>query len=567
MLMEQCQNESWFVSTDHLDPSDLIAASAADEPFVVGLGASAGGLEPLEKFFGAVPTDSGMAYVVIQHLSPDFKSMMDEILARVTPMSIVRVTDPVEIAANTVYIMPPRKEIVLQGRQLLTRDKPPEQQLNLPINTFFRSLARERGPRSIAIVLSGTGTDGSAGIQEVQKAGGLVLAQDLENARFDGMPKSAIHTGCVDASLVPEEMPSFLLEYVANPAGALLGLKSSSGSEEPSTGVSAVLEKLHDTYGLDFNFYKSGTINRRIERRASLGATGGFQEYIDLVLRDSDELDLLYNDLLIGVTRFFRDEAAFESLAATVVPKILDTVAEDSEIKLWVPGCATGEEAYSLGIVFLEACERIGRKANIKIFATDMHRDSLARAAEGVYSPESIEAAVSMERRRRYFVREPTGLYRVAPGLRKRMIFSPHNLLKDPPFTKVDLVSCRNLLIYFQPPAQNKVLAAFHFALKHRGCLFLGPSESCGELHPEYEVIDRKWKIYCKKRDIRFPVDMRKTPPPAPAPYFPVVSHNRLESVYDEVMSRYMPASILVNEQREVVHIFSDAGRYLFFRI
>ena len=562
MLMNQCEKEIWHAFAGCPDHAEL-GWSVAEDPYVVGLGASAGGLEPLEKFFGAMPTDSGMAYVVIQHLSPDFKSMMDEILARVTAMTIVKVTEPVDIAANTVYIMPPRKEIVLQGRQLLTRDKPPEQQLNLPINTFFRSLARERGPRSIAIVLSGTGTDGSAGIQEVQQAGGLVLAQNLENAKFDGMPKSALHTGCVDASLAPEEMPSFLLEYLANPSEVMRGLKDEGSVGEPLTGISAVLEKLRDTYGLDFTFYKPGTITRRIDRRVSLGRTGVFQEYIDQVLRDGEELDLLYKDLLIGVTRFFRDEAAFERLAKTVVPQILDSVAEDAEIKVWVPGCATGEEAYSLGMLFLEACEQLGRPATIKIFATDMHRDSLARAAEGLYSPESIEAAVSMERRRRYFVREPTGLYRVAPGLRKRMIFSPHNLLKDPPFTKVDLVSCRNLLIYFQPPAQNKVLAAFHFALKHRGCLFLGPSESCGDLHPEYEVIDRKWKIYCKKRDIRFPVDMRKTLPPAPAPYFPVVSHNRLESVYDEVMSRYMPASILVNEQREVVHIFSDAGRYL----
>lgn len=537
-----------------------------DAGYVVGLGASAGGLEPLEKFFGAVPVDSGLSFVVIQHLSPDFKSMMDEILARITPMPIRKVTEPVEIAPNTIYIIPPRKEIVMRGDHLLTQDKPSEQQLNLPINTFFKSLAREQGPRSIAIILSGTGTDGSLGIKDVQEAGGLVLAQSVETARFDGMPKSAVNTGFVDASVAPEDMPAILLEYIANPSEVLLGLRTERRLGEPLSGVAAVLEKLRETYGLDFNFYKPGTIARRIDRRVSLGSTGVFQDYIDLVLGNGDELDRLYKDLLIGVTRFFRDTQAFEILAQSVVPQIVDSVAESSEIKVWVPACATGEEAYSLGILFLEACERLDREAKIKIFATDMHRDSLAKAAEGVFSEESLGGIVPEERRRRYFIKEPNGQYRVAPHLRKRMIFSQHNLLKDPPFTKVDLVSCRNLLIYFQPTAQNMVLAAFHFALKHKGFLFLGPSEGTGELAPEYDVVDRQWKIFRKSRNIRLPNGMRKElrMVRGQAPLAPLISPNaRLQSVYDELMNRYMPAAILINEQREIVHIFGQAVRFV----
>jgi len=534
--------------------------------YVVGLGASAGGLEPLEKFFAAVPADSGLCFVVIQHLSPDFKSMMDEILARITPMPIVKVTEPVEIAANTIYIIAPRKEMVMQGNHLLTRDKPLEQQLNLPINAFFTSLAREQGPRSIAIVLSGTGTDGSLGIKDVQEAGGLVLAQSIDTARFDGMPKSAVNTGFVDASVAPEDMPAILLEYIANPSEVLLGLRTERRLGEPLSGVAAVLEKLRETYGLDFNFYKPGTIARRIDRRVSLGTTGVFQDYIDLVLDNSHELDRLYKDLLIGVTRFFRDSQAFQILEQAVIPQILDAVAENSEIKIWVPGCATGEEAYSLGILFLEACERLGREAKLKIFATDMHRDSLAHAAEGTFSEESLTSIVPEERRHRYFIKEPNGLYRVAPHLRKRMIFSQHNLLKDPPFTKVDLVSCRNLLIYFQPAAQNKVLASFHFALKHKGFLFLGPSEGTGHLAHEYDVVDRQWKIFRKSRNIRLSNDLRQDlkVPLGQTPLAPLISPTaRMQHVYDELMNRYMPAAILINEQREIVHIFGGAARFV----
>ena len=537
-----------------------------EDIYVVGLGASAGGLEPLERFFAAISNTSGMAFVVIQHLSPDFKSMMDEILARVTPMPIIQVTEPVNIEANTIYILPPRKEMVVQGRQLLTQDKPLDQQLNLPINAFFRSLAREKGARSIAIVLSGTGTDGSIGIQDVQEVGGLVLAQTVENAKFDGMPRSAVNTGCVDASLAPEDMPAFLLEYVVNPSEVLLGLRAGRKAGEPLTGISAVLKKLNEIYGLDFGLYKSGTITRRIDRRVSFGRTGVFQDYIDLVLQDSDELDRLYKDLLIGVTRFFRDSEAFQFLEESVVRQIVEAAEPNSEMKLWVPACATGEEAYSLGILFLEACEQLGREANIKIFATDMHRDSLSKAAEGVFSEESISAVFPEERRHRYFIKEQNGYYRVAPHLRKRMIFSQHNLLKDPPFTKVDLISCRNLLIYLQPAAQNKVLAAFHFALKHKGILFLGPSEGTGELDFEYEVVHQKWKIYRKTREIRLPLDLRRSmqiTQGTPA-LSPLISQGaRLQSVYDDVMNRYMPAAILINDHREIIRIFSGATRFL----
>ncbi len=534
------------------------------KPYLVGVGASAGGLEALERFFAAVPVDSGMVYVVIQHLSPDFKSLMDELLGRVTPLKIVRVLEPEEIQPNTIYILPPRKEMVLQGEHLLTFDKPTDQPLSLPINTFFRSLAREWGEKSIAIVLSGTGSDGSIGIQDVHDVGGLVFVQSVETAKFDGMPRSAINTGCVDAIMPPEEMPMALVGYVQNPNRSLLDFRPGHG--EPLTGVSAVFEKLREIYDLDFNYYKSATVSRRIDRRVLLGATGVFQDYIDLVLRDESELDKLYKDLLIGVTRFFRDAEAFQLIAQRVIPSLLDAHPPEEELRVWVACCATGEEAYSVAMLFLDAFEQRGREPNIKIFATDMHRESLQKAAEGVYSEDSMAAVTPVDRRERYFHRESNGLYRVSSRLRKLLIFSQHNLIKDPPFTRIDFVSCRNMLIYLEPVAQNRVIATFHFSLKPNGYLFLGPSEGTAELSSEFDTLDRQWKIFCKSSDTRLPLDRRMSLGVAPIRMpgnMPLHSANKLPKVYDQLLNNYMPTGVLVNDRREVVHIFGNANRYL----
>ncbi len=535
-----------------------------NKPYVVGIGASAGGLEALERFFAAVPVDSGMVYVVIQHLSPDFKSLMDELLGRVTPLKIVRVLEPEEIKPNTVYILPPRKEMVLQGEQLLTFDKSTDQPLSLPINTFFRSLAREWGEKAIAIVLSGTGSDGSIGIQDVHDVGGLVFVQNVETAKFDGMPRSAINTGCVDSIMPPEDMPMALIGYVQNPNRSLLDFRPGHG--EPLTGVSAVFEKLREIYDLDFNYYKSATVSRRIDRRVLLGATGVFQDYIDLVLRDESELDKLYKDLLIGVTRFFRDAEAFQLIAQRVIPTLMDTHLPEEEMRVWVACCATGEEAYSVAMLFLDAFEQCGREPNIKIFATDMHRESLQKAAEGVFSEDSLAAVTPIDRRERYFHKEPNGLYRVSSRLRRLLIFSQHNLIKDPPFTRVDFISCRNMLIYLEPVAQNRVIATFHFSLKPNGYLFLGPSEGTADLVSEFATVDRQWKIFCKSSDARLPLDRRLSLGVAPIRIptsMPLYSASKLPKVYDQLLNNYMPTGVLVNDRREVVHIFGNANRYM----
>lgn len=532
--------------------------------YVVGLGASAGGLEALERFFRAVPVDSGLVFVVIQHLSPDFKSLMDELLGRVTPLRVVRVESPETIVPNTVYILPPRKEMVLLNGELQTFDKPTDQLLSLPINTFFRSLAREQGDRAIAIVLSGTGADGSVGIQDVHDMGGMVLAQMPESAKFDGMPRNAIRTGCVDVVLPPEEMPALLIDYLQNPSKQRRLHYAEAGLPQVQEGIAGVIERLRDVYGLDFSLYKSGTISRRIERRASLGTAGVVDDYLQQVMQDTAELDRLYKDLLIGVTRFFRDPEAFEILEQETIPEMLANLPENEELRVWVPGCATGEEPYSIAMLFLEAFEREGREPKVKIFATDMHRDSLQHAAEGIYE-ESAMAALTTDRRQKFFSEESAGRLRVVPRLRKLLIFSPHNLIKDPPFTKVDMISCRNLLIYLETQAQNRVLSGFHFALKARGVLLLGPSEGPGELSGEFEPVERQWKIYRKKRDARLPPELRYHLLPSRhlvEPLHPGQA-TKLPRIYDALLTRFMPSGVLLNSEREVLHVFGDAARYL----
>lgn len=537
---------------------------ADDAFFVVGIGASAGGLEALERFFKALPSDTGMAFVVIQHLSPDYKSMMEELLHRYTAMSIHLVEEPIEIRPNSVYLLPPRKELVLEGNILRTLERSTEQSLHLPINVFFRSLAIARTERAVAIVLSGTGADGSGGIRDVHEQGGLVLAQSETTAKFDGMPRNAILTGCVDATLAPEEMPEALLRYRADPKMQFSGGNTSIQGDAPTGAMSTIIEKLHEEYDIDFGSYKPATITRRIERRINLCSLISLEDYCEKIMQDPAELDHLYKDLLIGVTRFFRDPEAFDYIEKQIIPALLDVIPAGQEIRVWVPGCATGEEPYSLAMLFIEAFEARGQVPMVRIFASDMHRDSLDFAADGVYPASSLED-VPPHRRELFFIDQGNGTFRVSARLRKMLIFSAHNLIKDPPFTKIDLVTCRNLLIYFQPQAQLRALSAFHFALKHQGVLFLGPSEGLGELAGEFEIIERQWKVFRKKSDIRIPLDLTKPVLSSHRHLRPTSADAALGRAYDILLAKYVTQGVLINDRREIVHVFGQVSEYLHF--
>ncbi len=553
------------------DPTDELQAvplggkfDASESPqLVVGIGASAGGLEALEQFFKSMPADNGMAFVVIQHLSPDFKSLMDELLARQTDMKIVPVTHPTDLQRNTVYLLPPKKEMICVSGKLRVHDRPSDKPLT-PINVFLRSLAREWKEKSVGVILSGTGSDGTSGLMDIHEVGGLVLVQSEETAKFDGMPRSAIDSGLADVILPPGEMAGALLAYAKNPRTESLDQLPAKSLMQQAGGLPAVIERLREVYGIDFNYYKPATISRRIDRRIAIQHSGSFAEYSKRVLQDPTELDALYKDLLIGVTRFFRDSEAFEILRRKVIGPLLDATPPTEELRVWVAACATGEEAYSLAMLFLEAYEDRGREPNIKIFATDVHRDSLQLASEGSY-PEASMADLSKERLVRFFV--PDGnRFRVSNRLRRLLIFSPHNLIKDPPLTRMNLVSCRNLLIYFQAAAQNKVIGAFHFALKKQGILFLGPSESIGTLEEEFTPLERSWKIYRKVRDTRLPMEMRMNLSPAAGRALArstMPGDLRVSRAYEALLNRYVPTGILLNEKREILHVFGNAEAYL----
>jgi two-component system CheB/CheR fusion protein len=530
-------------------------------------------LDAIERFFDNLPRETGMAFVIVQHLSPDFKSMMDELLARHTELPIRLVEDGMPVEADHVYLIPSRTEMIISGGRLLLSAQDRKLDRTLPIDVFFRSLAQDCGKRAVAIVLSGSGSDGSRGIRDVHEAGGLVLVQDAESAQFDGMPRTAADSGVAHFVLGPSEMPRVLLEHAAHsaqPEGqgrdeGKAGDKRGGGND----GVAAVYQMLQEEFGIDFTHYKPSTVTRRIERRLALARSQDIEEYVRRLRSERNELDVLYRDLLIEVTRFFRDEQAFRVLEEQVLPELLRREPREEPLRLWVAGCATGEEAYSLAILLDDLMSRHGERP-VKIFATDVHRGSLDQATRGIYTQEAL-AGLSEERMGRYFTKYGDR-FQVVPELRQRIVFAQHNVIKDAPFTRVDFIACRNLLIYLQPAAQQKVLSLFHFALNRSGLLWLGPSETVGPLSRGFEPIDKHWRIYRKRSDARIPVDARLQPAATTAarvgsaPFQPTggrYSLSQLLGTYDALLERVMPPSLLVNERAELIHCFGGASKFL----
>jgi two-component system, chemotaxis family, CheB/CheR fusion protein len=542
------------------------AAQVATPQFVVGIGASAGGLEALEAFFEQVPLDSGMAFVVVQHLSPDFRSLMDEILSRRTKLPVHLVEDGVNVEANRIYLIPAKKEMIISQGRLLLSDRGRDQELSLPIDVFFRSLAQDCEARAVAVVLSGGGSDGSRGICDVHDAGGLVLVQDSESAQFDGMPRTARDADVADAILPPQEMPRFLLAHAAGASS-----RRSEVVRAGDQGMTAVYRMLEKEYGIDFTHYKPSTVTRRIERRLQLSRADNVDSYVRRLREEHEELDVLYRDLLIGVTRFFRNEEAFRLMEERVLPALWESLPRGAPLRVWVPGCATGEEVYSLAILAFEIGQRLGERP-VKIFATDVHRGSLEVATRAMYDEQAV-GGVSPERLERHFVRRGQS-YQVSPEIRQMVVFAQHNVIKDAPFTRVHLVSCRNMLIYLQPAVQQRVLSLFHFALALGGVLFLGPSESPGSLTHDFKTIDKHWRIYEKTSDSRVQVDTRpqlaprvarQSTPPVPRTAIQPSRYSvaQLLGVYDALLAEVIPPSVLVNDVGDLVHVFGGASKLL----
>jgi two-component system CheB/CheR fusion protein len=535
-------------------------AKDTDHFRIVGVGASAGGLESLEKLFASMPGDLGMAFVIVQHLSPNHKSLMTELLSRHCAMPVQRAEDGVEVQPNNVYLLPPRKEIIIRGGRIVLTDKDPEQALTLPIDRFFRSLGQDLGPRSIAIVLSGSGSDGSRGIVEVKRAGGLVLAESAETANFDGMPLSARATGAVDHVCSPQAMARLLTALATNaePPAELMP------EPELPTAMGVVLSLLRESYGIDFSDYRPSTVMRRLERRVAMRGHTSLDTYADELQSDGSELSALYQDLLIGVTQFFRDPDAFAVMERTVMPLLLQQTEPGAEIRMWIAGCATGEEAYSLAMLLFEQLTAARRPVVAKIIATDVDRRSLDFASAGVYDQERLRH-VSPERLTRFFIKRSDG-YQVSKELRQLIVFAPHNVVRDAPFTRMHLISCRNLLIYFEPHAQKAVLSLFHFGLAPTGVLMLGSSESPGSLAEEFSSIDDHWKIYRKRRDVRLLHQLRLPLSRAPGRVYEAKApppDTHLMPTYDRLLDRYMPPSLLVDENRTLLDTFAGAERWL----
>ncbi len=536
-------------------------------PLIVGIGASAGGLEALQQFFQHMPGNSGLSYVVIQHLSPDYKSLMADILGKHTEMTVRQAEDGMEIHPDTVYLIPPKKNLSLRDDRLVLSDIVPGQ-LNHPIDVFLISLALEKRERAIGVILSGTGTDGTSGIKAVKEHGGLVIVQRPDTAKFDGMPRSAINTGLSDFVLSPEEIVDEILNFSNYPT--LIRPQEQEvlfSDDEMFPRIYSVLKKVS---GIDFTNYKRTTVLRRIERRMVVTHSPSLAEYVKLLATEADEANILVKEILIGVTNFFRDPEFFEKLKQNVVHNIVERTGEREPIRIWSAGCSTGEEAYSIAILFREVLEELNVQRDIKIFATDVDAKAIEQAGKGVFS-ESILDDVSSERLARFFSKK-NDQYVISKEIRRMIIFAPHNMLSDPPFGKLDLISCRNVMIYFQPVLQRSLFGIFHSALKKGGYLFLGKSETAGEYTSVFVPVCNAEKIYIHRGEGK--VD-ELTPPSFNIPNVQTVSprnisvSNRnegdytLESTYVHFLEDFLPASVVLNEANQVIHFFGNYQDFL----
>ena len=537
--------------------------------FVVGIGASAGGLEALEKFFNHLPSDSGLAYVVIQHLSPTHKSHMVELLSRQTKLPVQHAQNDTVVEPNTVYLIPPKKVMSINDRTLRLVDRQTGPLPSYPIDHFFESLAEDLKDKAIGIVLSGTGSDGSRGLRAIKEAGGVALAQEPDSAQFDGMPRSAISTMIVDDISTPDELPDIVIKYASNP----LFKRKPQEKEEPiqTDSFSRILQILLHYSGVDFKLYKPNTIRRRIEHRMGLRQIYNEKQYMRYLEKSEEEVKRLYRELLIGVTRFFRDKYVFEQVEKLVIPALFDNAIEKgySTIRCWIPGCSTGEEAYSLAMLLHEEQRRREQHIEVKIFATDIDPDAIVTASSGVFSG-SVVADLSPERLSQYFIRKDE-YYQIARELRQMIIFAPHNILKDIPFSKVDLISCRNLMIYFGTPTQQKVLSNFTYALKPGGHLLLGTSEHITGKENLFTIIDNKAKIFRNKSTspslLSSDLVVRDKTTWSTKLGGDITSARSSASVLsdhiNEALATHMPPSVVINLNYNVLYFFGDTSHFL----
>jgi two-component system CheB/CheR fusion protein len=538
---------------------------------VVGIGASAGGLKALQQFVEAVPADSGMAFVVILHLDPERESRMAELLQDRTHVEVTQVCGPEPLEANHIYVIPPGHDLALRNWTLELRERG-ERSTHAPVDLFFRTLAETCGADAVGVVLSGTGTDGTAGIQHIREAGGITVAQSPEESEYSGMPASAISTGLIDLVLPSAGIPAELLRLRRLPL-ALAGVQT--GTPDTERGLAQVFAALRQRTGHDFSLYKRSTVLRRLERRFAFNGVGSLEEYLPLVQPGGVECDALLRDLLISVSSFFRDPAAFEALAESF-PALFEGKGAGDAVRVWAVGCATGEEVYSLAMLLAEYAATLANPPRIQLFATDIDEKGYAWGREGLYAAAAV-VNIHPERLRRFFTKEAGG-YRVARSLRELVLFAIHNVLHDPPFSKMDLISCRNLFIYLQPEAQQQVLDTFHYALNPGGVLFLGASESVGDSGLFAPLASGQQRLFRRLASPNRPLSRLSAADPLPrAGSAASVARRRTgmdplrqgfsySALHVQMLEQYAPASLIVDERMNVVHLSAGAGRFLRLR-
>jgi len=533
----------------------------------IGMGASAGGLQALEQFFSQMPADSGMALVVVTHLDPSRASMMPELLGRVTKMKVRQVKNGMAVEPNSVLLIPPNKDMTIVDGTL--RLSPPvlSHGIRLPIDGFFRSLAVDQGEQAIGIILSGNGADGTLGLKAIKENLGMVMVQEPGSAKYDGMPNSAIETGLADYVLPPDRMPPQLIQY-AKRSQATGGSESAIADQAPDTLV-RIFQALRTHTGHDFSQYKKNTVCRRIERRMAVHQIDSAATYLRLLQHNPQEVGLLFKELLIGVTSFFRDPDAFAVLRQKILPRFLADKPKDYVVRIWVPGCSTGEEVFSVAITVQECLEQLKHEVKMQIFGTDIDADAIDVARVAAY-PTNFVADVSAERLRRFFTKEGDA-YRIKRDLREMVVLAPQNLLRDPPFTKLDLLCCRNLLIYLDQELHKRLMPVFHYTLRPGGLLFLGSSESVGAFQEHFAVLDQKWKIYQRRESaVRTPgladfaAQQKETDRGEPVRE-PARARQGLlaESVSSLLLAQHCPCCAIVNDADNVLYIHGRTGSFL----
>ncbi len=552
---------------------------------VVGVGASAGGLEAFRQLLKPLPVSTGMALVLVMHLDPKHESILRELLAKSTALPVIEVKDGTPVTPDHVYVMPRNKSMTIEGGVLRLQPREKGRGQHRPIDAFLRSLAEDQGPRAIGVILSGTATDGTLGLEAVKAEGGITFAQEPKSAQYDGMPRSAIVARCVDFVLTPEEIAQELARISRHPyvVPAATGESGEPGAEEAALpavkdGFNRILALLLRLTGVDFTLYKANTLRRRVRRRMILNKLDGLEEYAEYLRKNPAEVENLYHDILINVTSFFRDPEAYETLKLKIFPRIVEHRAPEEPVRIWVVGCSTGEEAYSIAIAFSEFVGERAEHIPVQVFATDLNEKSIERARAGLYS-KNITGDVSPERLRRFFT-EADGGYRICKPLRDMCVFARQNIIADPPFSRMDLISCRNLLIYLEPVLQKQVLPLLHYALKPTGVLWLGHSETTGAAADLFEPEDKKHRFYNRKlatgrARLHYPTgpqareqmpEKHAVPGPAMGRVGAAVTSGEAEAQREAdriILSRYAPASALINEEMSVLQLRGDASPYL----